>query len=253
MIASVSIFVKFCLTISADTKRDFYSDVYTILNGITITFGNFDMKSCILASLAALMTSSIWTSLELSPYAIFSVILVSNNTGSWETMPIWDRSHWSFSCRMSVPSATLMNGWNKYMCQLLLQLITAYIYQVPWNVYYLQAMTVLHFFYFILYFHVFLSISFLSCPIWDLWMFFCWDHWHSVIPPIHDSLPNLISYRIWLISWIWHHHFMSLSLFWLHTEFDMTEYRFPLGICNGYGMLTGDAYSSGHLVPSLWD
>ena len=112
MIASVSIFVKFFLTISADTRRDFYSDVYNILNGITLTLGNFDINACILASLAALMTSSIWTALELSPYAIFSAILVSNNTGSWDTMPIWDRSHWSFSCRMSVPSATLMNGWN---------------------------------------------------------------------------------------------------------------------------------------------
>ena len=30
----------------------------------------------------------------------------------------------------------------------------------------------------------------------------------------------------------------------------MTEYRFPSGICNGCGMLTGDAYPSGHLVPS---
>ena len=32
--------------------------------------------------------------------------------------------------------------------------------------------------------------------------------------------------------------------------FDMIEYRFPLGICNGCYMLTGDAYPSGHLVPS---
>ena len=61
--------------------------------------------------------------------------------------------------------------------------------------------------------------------------------------PIHGSLSDLTSYRIWLISWIWHHHFMSLSLVWLLTEFDMTEYRFPWGICNGCGMLTGDAYS----------
>ena len=43
---------------------------------------------------------------------------------------------------------------------------------------------------------------------------------------------------------------MSLSLVVLLAEFDMTEYRFPFGICNGYGMLTGDAYSSGHMVPS---
>ena len=64
-----------------------------------------------------------------------------------------------------------------------------------------------------------------------------------ISPPIHDSLPVLTSYRIWLRSWIWHHNFMSLSLVWLLTEFDMTEYRFPWGICNGWSMLTGDAYS----------
>ena len=35
------------------------------------------------------------------------------------------------------------------------------------------------------------------------------------------------------------------------TDFDViTEYRFPKGICNGCGMPTGDAYSSGHLVLS---
>ena len=35
------------------------------------------------------------------------------------------------------------------------------------------------------------------------------------------------------------------------TDFDViTEYRFPKGICNECGMPTGDAYPSGHLVPS---
>ena len=69
-----------------------------------------------------------------------------------------------------------------------------------------------------------------SCPIWDLQMFFCWDHWHSIIH--YTSL-------------------LHLSLTWLFTEFDViTEYRFPYGICNGCGMPTGDAYSSGHLVLS---
>ena len=73
-----------------------------------------------------------------------------------------------------------------------------------------------------------------SCPIWDLQMFSCWNHWHSFIH--YTSL--------------WH-----LSLIWLFADFDVniTEYRFPKGICNGCGMRTGDAYSSGHLVPSLWD
>ena len=32
-----------------------------------------------------------------------------------------------------------------------------------------------------------------SCPIWDLQMFFCWDHWHSItnvyITPVYDTFP----------------------------------------------------------------
>ena len=43
---------------------------------------------------------------------------------------------------------------------------------------------------------------------------------------------------------------MSLSLIWLLYEFDMTEYRFPWGICNGCSMQTEDAYFFGYLVPS---
>ena len=39
-----------------------------------------------------------------------------------------------------------------------------------------------------------------SCPIYDLRMFFCWDHGHSII--------------------LLHHQFMTLSRIWLLTEFD---------------------------------
>ena len=79
-----------------------------------------------------------------------------------------------------------------------------------------------------------------SCPIWDLQMFFCWDHWHY----------HTLHHQFMALSLIWHHRFMTLSLIWLLIEFDITEYRFPWGICNGCGMPTGDAYSSGHLVLS---
>ena len=59
--------------------------------------------------------------------------------------------------------------------------------------------------------------------------------WH---PPLIRHCTNL-----------WPYYWLDLI-----TEFDfITEYRFPWGICNGCGMPTGDAYSSGHLVPSLWD
>ena len=38
------------------------------------------------------------------------------------------------------------------------------------------------------------------------------------------------------------------------TEIYLTDLeRFQQNICNGCGMPTGDADSSGHLVPSLWD
>ena len=41
----------------------------------------------------------------------------------------------------------------------------------------------------------------------------------------------------------------------LCTELDRLPIfkRFPYNISDGCGMQTGDAYSSGHLVPSLWD
>ena len=66
-----------------------------------------------------------------------------------------------------------------------------------------------------------------------------------ITPPIHDPFPDLTSYRIW------HHQFMTLSQIRLLTEYDITDYRFPWSICNGCGMPTGDAYSSGHLVLAL--
>ena len=91
-----------------------------------------------------------------------------------------------------------------------------------------------------------------SCLIWELQMFICWDLGHSIIHfttnswlfTWFDFLPK------WLLSWIWHYHFMFLSLVWLLTEFDMTEYRFPWDVCNGCSMLARDAYSSRHLVLS---
>ena len=69
-------------------------------------------------------------------------------------------------------------------------------------------------------------------------------------PPIHDPFPYLTSYRIGLLSWFDTTKFMTLSLIWLVTELDITEYRFPWGICNRCGMPTGDTDSSGHLVLS---
>lgn len=60
------------------------------------TLGSEEMNSCILAFLAASIISAIGTSRELSPYAMFSAILQSNSTGSWDTIPICLRSHWTF-------------------------------------------------------------------------------------------------------------------------------------------------------------
>ena len=85
-----------------------------------------------------------------------------------------------------------------------------------------------------------------SCPIWDLQMFFCWDHWHY--HTLHHQFVTLS--LIWLLSLIWNHRFMTPSLIWLLIEFDITDYRFPWVICNGCGIPTGYTYSSGHLVLS---
>ena len=89
-----------------------------------------------------------------------------------------------------------------------------------------------------------------SCPIWDLQMFFWWDHWHSVIHFNTDSKLftsfDFLSNLTLFMTPPFHVPFPGLTL----TEFDMTEYRFPWGICNGCDMLKGDAYSSRHLVLS---
>ena len=62
-----------------------------------LTWGKLSMKLWMLALRAAVIISSIGTSLELSPYAMFSAILVSNSVGSWDTIPIWDRNQVKFS------------------------------------------------------------------------------------------------------------------------------------------------------------
>ena len=62
-------------------------------------------------------------------------------------------------------------------------------------------------------------------------------------PPIPDSCPDLTSYRIWLLSLIWHHQFMALSLSWPLTEFDIANKGFH-GACK-----TGVACRQGTLTP----
>ena len=60
--------------------------------------------------------------------------------------------------------------------------------------------------------------------------------------PIHDSCPDLTSYRIWLLSLIWHHQFMTLSQSWPLTEFDITHIGFhgasATGVACRQGTLT---------------
>ena len=47
---------------------------------------------------------------------------------------------------------------------------------------------------------------------------------------------------------------VTLTEYDIFTEIYITELEsFQQNICNGCGMPTGDADSSGHLVPSLWD
>ena len=99
------------------------------------------------------------------------------------------------------------------------------------------------------------SIKINPVLVYDLQMFFWWDHWQSIINYTTNSwlftwfdfLPNLTPFLDLTPS------FHVLSLVWLLTEFDMTENRIPWGICNGFGMLIGDAYPSGHLVLSHFE
>lgn len=63
------------------------------------------IKSWMLAFLAAWIISSMPTSLVLSPYAMFSRIVRSNNTGSWDTIPICWRSHFRFNAFISLSSS----------------------------------------------------------------------------------------------------------------------------------------------------
>lgn len=62
---------------------------------VSPTSGRLAINSWMLAFLAAAMISSIGTSRELSPYAMFSRIVLSNSTGSWDTIPICARSDWT--------------------------------------------------------------------------------------------------------------------------------------------------------------
>ena len=70
--------------------------------------------------------------------------------------------------------------------------------------------------------------------------------------------PDTWSYPIWdlhlFIKPKQHYLLVTLTEYDLFTEIYITELeRFQQNICNGCGMPAGDADSSGHLVPSLWD
>ena len=62
------------------------------------------MKLCIFAAFAAASISSLLTSRELSPYAMFSAMLQPNNTGSCDTIPICERNHCMFRVLTLLPS-----------------------------------------------------------------------------------------------------------------------------------------------------
>ena len=75
-----------------------------------------------------------------------------------------------------------------------------------------------------------------SCPFWDLHLFYLLRPATSYIDWTLYQFVTLLP-DLTLSYWIWH----------------FTKYWFPYNICNGCGMPTGDADSSGHPVPSLWD
>lgn len=69
-----------------------------------LTSGSDMTKSCSWAFWAASMTFSIVASLVLLPYLMLSAMLQSNSTGSWETIPIFDRRNCTFIFLVSCPS-----------------------------------------------------------------------------------------------------------------------------------------------------
>ena len=56
------------------------------------TFGSFSTKWWMFAFFAASMISCMLIWRLLSPYAIFSAMLMSNKIGSWDTNPNWERN-----------------------------------------------------------------------------------------------------------------------------------------------------------------
>lgn len=73
-------------------------------DGLGLTSGSDMTKSCSWARFAASMTFSLGISLVLSPYLILSIMLQANNTGSWETIPMFERRNWTFTFLLSRPS-----------------------------------------------------------------------------------------------------------------------------------------------------
>lgn len=69
-----------------------------------LTLGSDITKSCSWAFWAASMTFSIVASLVLLPYLILSAMLQSNSTGSWDTIPIFDRRNCTFIFVVLCPS-----------------------------------------------------------------------------------------------------------------------------------------------------
>ena len=73
------------------------------------TRGWLTMKLCMLAFLAASMTSSMEGVLELSPYAMFSEMVMLKRIGSCETSAICERNHLTFSDCTLTPSTSCRN------------------------------------------------------------------------------------------------------------------------------------------------
>ena len=81
------------------------------------------IKSWIFAALAASSISSWLVSLLTSPYAMLSRIEQLKRTGSWETIPIWRRSHETFKALTSLPSTNF-----KESKKILLSLLYLFLY-----------------------------------------------------------------------------------------------------------------------------
>ena len=84
-----------------------------------------------------------------------------------------------------------------------------------------------------------------SCPIWDLQMFYCWDHWHSIIQYTTNSWPFP---WLWLLTELDSFPWFDSTNSWPSPWFDFLNFTL-LNIGFHWASATGVACWQGKLTP----